>query len=66
MRVNEEVSSQYTIQSRVPKGSVLGPILYMLYITDFPMSIHTTTGTFADDTVILACHDNPVTTSHKL
>jgi hypothetical protein len=24
------------------------------------------TGTFADDTVILACHDDPVTASHKL
>jgi hypothetical protein len=30
------------------------------------MSIHTTTGTFADDTVILACHDDPVIASHKL
>jgi hypothetical protein len=65
-RVNEEVSSQYTIQSRVPQGSVLGPILYVLYTTDLPTSIHTTTGTFADDTVILAHHDDPVTASHKL
>jgi hypothetical protein len=30
------------------------------------MSIHTTTGTFAEDTVILARHDDPVTVSHKL
>jgi hypothetical protein len=65
-RVNEEVSSQYTIQSEVPHGSVLGPILYVLYTKDLPTSIHTTTGTFADDTVILAHHDDPVTASHKL
>jgi hypothetical protein len=65
-RVNEEVSSQYTIKSGVPQGSVLDPILYVLYTTDLPTSIHTTTGTFADDMDILACHDDPVTTSHKL
>jgi retron-type reverse transcriptase len=65
-RVNKEVSSQYTIQSGVPQGSVLGPILYVFYTTDLPMSIQTKAGTFADDKVILACHDDPVTASHKL
>jgi hypothetical protein len=30
------------------------------------MSIHTITGTFADDMVILAHHDDPVTALHKL
>jgi hypothetical protein len=41
-------------------------LLCALYTTDLPTSIHTTTGTFADDTVILARHDDPVTASHKL
>jgi hypothetical protein len=45
---------------------VLGPILYMLYTSYLPTSIHTTAGTFADDTIILPRHDDPVTTSHKL
>jgi hypothetical protein len=44
---------------------VLGPILYVLYTTVLPTTIHTTR-TFADVTVILARHDDPVTASHKL
>jgi hypothetical protein len=38
----------------------------VLYTTDLSTSIHTKTGNFADDTVILASRDDPVTTSHKL
>jgi hypothetical protein len=65
-RVNEEVSSNVTIQSGVPQGSVLGPILYVLFTSDLPTNIHTTTGTFADDTVILASYEDPVIASQRL
>jgi hypothetical protein len=44
----------------------LGAISYVLYTTDLPASIHTTIGTFPDETAILARHDDPVTASHKL
>jgi hypothetical protein len=41
-------------------------MLYVLYTPDFPSSIQNTTRTFADHTIILARHDDPVTALHKL
>jgi hypothetical protein len=38
----------------------------VLFTTDLPTTNFTTTGTFADDTAILASHDDPVTASQRL
>ena len=49
--------------SGAPKGSILGPLLYVLYISDLPTSRETTLGTFADDTPIFATHEEPTIAS---
>ena len=49
----------YKIESGVPQASVWGPVLYTLYTSDLPLSQHTTTATFADDTAIMAVNKNP-------
>jgi hypothetical protein len=49
--------SLFPINSGVPQGSVLGPMLYLLFTSDLPQTPNITIGTFTYDTVILTCHD---------
>ena len=42
----------------MPQGSILGPILYVLYTCDLPQTANVTVATFADDTALLAIGEN--------
>lgn len=54
IRQEDAYSDIKDICAGVPQGSVLGPVLYLLYISDIPKTFHTTIATFADDTALLA------------
>ena len=56
--VNGRTSSELDITCGVPQGSILGPLLFLLFINDLDQDLlHSRVLLYADDTVLYATHD---------
>ena len=53
VHIDSQSSEELAITSGVPQGSILGPLLFIVYINDLPHRIkHCSVNMFADDTAL--------------
>ena len=59
VKFQNTTSDSLQITTGVPQGSILGPLLFLVFINDLPKVLeHSNTYLFADDTIISVCdHD---------
>ena len=48
--LDRKSSQEYPVNTGVPQGSILGPTLFLLYISDLPDDVICNTAIYADDT----------------
>ena len=58
-KINKDFSTREELLQGVPQGSVLGPLLFKIYLNDlFLLTESTNVCNFADDTTFYACDRN--------
>jgi len=62
VKIGDASSSDASVRSGIPQGSILGPVLFTIYINDLPECVQSSCKVFADDTKIYGKAKN----SHSL
>ena len=66
MIANETRSDPGIVTCGVPQGSILGPLLFLCYVNDMPISIKCKLLLYADDSVLIVSGSDPQTIADKL
>jgi hypothetical protein len=64
--INNSTSSWRDINAGVPQGSILGPLLFIVFINDILTDINLTKKLFVDDTSLYLIVDDPQETAQTL
>ena len=58
VKIGDHMSGKQTIEMGVPQGSILGPVLFLIYVNDLGVSSNLFVMSFADDTALLNSRKN--------
>ena len=64
--LNDQSSKWSLDEAGVPQGSILGPLLFLVYINDLPQVLHCNETLFADDTSLFSTITSPAISSSNL
>ena len=64
--LNGSYSSYSTVESGAPQGSVLGPLLFLIYINDLERNIKSNIMFFANDTMLFSIVEDPAISANNL
>ena len=65
-RVNGQTSERLPVKAGVPQGSILGPLLFLIYIKELLADIIPIVKLFADDTSLFSIFHDPNTSANEL
>jgi hypothetical protein len=53
VKIDYELSAYHLLRAGVPQGRIMGPLPYLIFTADVPLTEKTLMATFADDTAIM-------------